>query len=127
MLVVPPELLRTLPDWHALVVRMNLSSPAVVRIRPVWKRPESRFPLRHLHAQPRLPAFPACRLPLPEVVGFAEVPEIGPSAPVHPDLVSVPGPQEPWKWNGTGGAMTDRRQERAAPNWMSSRGDKSHG
>jgi hypothetical protein len=56
--VVPPELLRTLPDWHALVVRMNLS-PAVVRVRPVWKRPERRFPLRYLRPRPALVAFPA--------------------------------------------------------------------
>jgi hypothetical protein len=56
--VVPPELLRTLPDWHALVVRMNLS-PAVVRIRPVWKRPERRFPLRYLRPRPTLVTFPA--------------------------------------------------------------------
>ena len=35
--IVPPELLRALPDWRALVVRMNLS-PAVVKFRPAWKR-----------------------------------------------------------------------------------------
>jgi type IV secretory pathway TraG/TraD family ATPase VirD4 len=35
--VVPPELLRMLPDWRALVIRMNLS-PVVVKIRPAWKR-----------------------------------------------------------------------------------------
>lgn len=35
--VVPPELLRALPDWRALVIRMNLS-PVVVKIRPAWKR-----------------------------------------------------------------------------------------
>ena len=35
--IVPPELLRALPDWRALVVRMNLS-PVVVKFRPAWKR-----------------------------------------------------------------------------------------
>ena len=35
--VVPPELLRALPDWRALVLRMNLN-PVVVKIRPAWKR-----------------------------------------------------------------------------------------
>ena len=35
--VVPPELIRALPDWRALVIRMNLS-PVVVKIRPAWKR-----------------------------------------------------------------------------------------
>jgi len=35
--VVPPELLRMLPDWRALVIRMNLH-PAVVKVRPAWRR-----------------------------------------------------------------------------------------
>ena len=35
--IVPPELLRALPDWRALVLRMNLS-PVVVKFRPAWKR-----------------------------------------------------------------------------------------
>ena len=64
--VVPPELLRTLPDWHALVVRMNLSA-VVVRFRPVWKRPERRFPLRYLRPRPALLAAPARPLPLSEI------------------------------------------------------------
>jgi type IV secretion system protein VirD4 len=39
---LPPELLRTLPPWRALVLRMNLR-PVVVKIRPVWKRTAHRF------------------------------------------------------------------------------------
>ena len=35
--VVPPELLRALPNWRALVIRMNLN-PVIVKIRPAWKR-----------------------------------------------------------------------------------------
>jgi hypothetical protein len=35
--VVPPELIRGLPDWRALVLRANLN-PVVVSIRPAWKR-----------------------------------------------------------------------------------------
>jgi type IV secretion system protein VirD4 len=35
--VLPPELLRTLPDWRALVLRTNLS-PVVVRLRMAWRR-----------------------------------------------------------------------------------------
>ena len=83
--VVPPELLRTLPDWHALVVRMNLS-PAVVRVRPVWKRPERRFPLRYLRPRPSLVAFPARPLALP------------------PLLDELPGLEDlvPTAWNGDG-------------------------
>lgn len=40
--VVPPELIRGLPDWRALVIRMNLS-PIVVKFRPAWKRMGYRF------------------------------------------------------------------------------------
>ena len=35
--VVPAELLRMLPDWWALVIRMNLR-PVIVKVRPVWRR-----------------------------------------------------------------------------------------
>jgi type IV secretion system protein VirD4 len=35
--VVPPEVIRGLPDWRALVLRSNLN-PVVVSIRPAWKR-----------------------------------------------------------------------------------------
>jgi type IV secretion system protein VirD4 len=40
--VLPPELLRTLPSWRALVLRMNLR-PVIVKVRPVWKRNSHRF------------------------------------------------------------------------------------
>ena len=40
--VVPPELIRALPDWRALVLRMNLS-PVIVKFRPAWKRPGYRL------------------------------------------------------------------------------------
>jgi len=40
--VLPPEVLRQLPDWRALVLRMNLS-PTVVKVRPVWRRLSRRF------------------------------------------------------------------------------------
>jgi type IV secretion system protein VirD4 len=39
---VPPELIRALPDWRALVLRMNLS-PVIVKFRPAWKRLGYRF------------------------------------------------------------------------------------
>lgn len=35
--VLPPELLRMLPKWRALVLTLNLR-PAVVKTRPVWHR-----------------------------------------------------------------------------------------
>jgi type IV secretion system protein VirD4 len=70
--VVPAEFLRCLPDWRALIVRMNLS-PAVVKFRPVWKRPARRFPLTCL---PRRPAVPQ--------------PVIRPALTVVPDLAGEP-------------------------------------
>jgi hypothetical protein len=50
--VVPPELLRMLPDWRALIIRMNLS-PVVVKVRPAWRRLGYRFG-RHPLPVPRL-------------------------------------------------------------------------
>ena len=40
--VVPPKLVRALPNWRALVIRMNLS-PVIVKIRPAWKRLDYRL------------------------------------------------------------------------------------
>jgi type IV secretion system protein VirD4 len=40
--VIPPDLIRALPDWRALVIRMNLA-PVVVKIRPAWKRLDYRL------------------------------------------------------------------------------------
>jgi hypothetical protein len=55
--VLPPELLRTLPEWRALIVRGNLS-PVVVRLRMAWRRRDHRHAGR---------ARPAPRRPLPVV------------------------------------------------------------
>jgi type IV secretion system protein VirD4 len=88
--VVPPELLRVLPDWRALVVRMNLS-PVVVKVRPVWKRPERRFPLRYLLPQPALPGSFGRALSLPE---SAALPGIGPAREQLDDFEPVPF--SPW-------------------------------
>lgn len=56
--VLPPELLRQLPDWRALVIRVNLS-PTIVKVRPVWKRMDRRFgapaPVPVLHPYRGLP------------------------------------------------------------------------
>lgn len=43
--VLPPELLRTLPEWRALVIRGNLS-PVVVRLRMAWRRRDYRHARR---------------------------------------------------------------------------------
>jgi type IV secretion system protein VirD4 len=52
---VPPELLRCLPDWSALVIRSNFF-PVVVRFRPAWRRLDVRLgrcplPVPHLAAR----------------------------------------------------------------------------
>jgi type IV secretion system protein VirD4 len=62
--VLPPELLRTLPEWRALVVRGNLS-PVVVRLRMAWRRPDYRRASRR-SSTPRRPA------------------SIGETQPIHP-------------------------------------------
>ena len=51
----PAELLRMLPDWRALIIRMNLS-PVVVKVRPAWRRLAYRAG-RHPLPVPRL--YPA--------------------------------------------------------------------
>jgi hypothetical protein len=64
--VVPPDFIRTLPTWRALVISMN-RSPVVVKFRPVWKRLRHRRLLRWLRpplpvllsVQDRLAAIPA--------------------------------------------------------------------
>jgi type IV secretion system protein VirD4 len=58
--VVPPELIRGLPDWRALVIRMNLS-PVVVKFRPAWKRLGYRFGRR-------VPVY----VPRPRLAGYLE-------------------------------------------------------
>ena len=59
--VIPPELLRMLPDWRALIIRMNLS-PVVVKVRPAWRRLPYRLG-RHPLPVPRL--YPADAAPWP--------------------------------------------------------------
>lgn len=101
MRVVPSELLRVLPDWRALIVRMNLF-PVVVKVRPVWKRPERRFPLRYLVSQPGRPVFPAAGLP-ETVETPAETVEEPEAVEVADDLVPVPRPREDtWPLKGQG-------------------------
>jgi hypothetical protein len=99
--VVPPELLRTLPDWHALVVRMNLS-PVVVKFRPVWKRPGRRAPFRWLISQPAVPpAWSTRTVPLPVIEEPAGIPAAERLPEALPGLVPAqPGPG--WPWNGDG-------------------------
>ena len=57
--VLPPELLRMLPKWRALVLTLN-NRPAVVKIRPVWHRRNRWFG----HGPEPAPALSATAAPL---------------------------------------------------------------
>ena len=72
--IVPPELLRALPDWRALVVRMNLS-PVVVKFRPAWKRRGYRRLTRRPAGLYVPSQFLEETAPLAELPGAAAVPE----------------------------------------------------
>jgi type IV secretion system protein VirD4 len=87
--VVPPELIRALPDWRALVIRMNLF-PVVVKIRPAWKRLAYR--LGRVPTMVPRPVWP----PLAEAIPAPELAELQPG-PVL-DTFPLPGPavREPW-------------------------------
>jgi type IV secretion system protein VirD4 len=105
--VVPAGLLRTLPDWHALVVRMN-RPPVVVKVRPVWKRPERRFPLSYLRPRPvltLLPSLPAPEPPVPAELPISLVPDsAGWPETERLDTVPVPFPpddDQQWDEGGT--------------------------
>jgi hypothetical protein len=75
--VVPPELIRALPDWRALVLRMNLS-PVIVKFRPAWKRRLGR----------RVPVY------VPQTARDFEIPSLEALGPV---------PETPAALNGHGG------------------------
>jgi type IV secretion system protein VirD4 len=84
--VLPPELLRTLPEWRALVVRGNLS-PVIVRLRMAWRRWDYRHAMR-LAREARELRRPAAR----PVAGSLP----GPAGPdgARPDPAG-PGPARP--------------------------------
>jgi type IV secretion system protein VirD4 len=79
--VVPPELLRMLPDWWALVIRMNLH-PVAVKVRPAWRRLAYRLG-RHPLPVPRIAAAPA------------PAPQPAPAAPQPAPAPPVPAPAQP--------------------------------
>lgn len=50
VLTCPPDLIRVLPDGYGLVVRTNLF-PVAVKVRPVWKRFDRRWPTKYFARQ----------------------------------------------------------------------------
>ena len=120
--VLPPELLRGLPEWRALVIRGNLS-PVVVRLRMAWRRQDYR------HAR-RASGSLARRLPSVE----ADRPEIDwPVTEVPDELVPLPPKVESWHFDDTGPGMDigadglttqpNPADPRAVPPWASPKGD----
>jgi hypothetical protein len=91
--VVAPELLRMLPDWRALVIRMNLH-PIVVKVRPAWRRLPYRLG-RHPLPVPR---------PLPTLLRMLELPDLPdmmPAAAAEPELIgSANGHRRPAQGHG---------------------------
>ena len=53
-----------LPDWQALIVRMNLS-PVIVKVRPAWRRLGYRLS-RHPLPVPAIPLPRSPWLPVPD-------------------------------------------------------------
>ncbi|HUY50579.1 MAG TPA: TraM recognition domain-containing protein [Streptosporangiaceae bacterium] len=86
--VLPPELLRTLPEWRALVVHGNLS-PVVVRLRMAWRRQDYRHARRTAGAPRR--SLPTAEAAHPEV----EQMEWPGSDPVG-ELIPLPRDGESW-------------------------------
>jgi type IV secretory pathway TraG/TraD family ATPase VirD4 len=111
--VLPPDLLRTLPEWRALIVRGNLS-PVIVRLRMAWKRRDYRHARQHNRAPHR---------PLPAAVEPPEEP-----APVIGYGLILPPPQNGSPWHSQPGlqpvgaddelaSQRDTRRPEAAPPW----------
>jgi type IV secretion system protein VirD4 len=112
--VLPPELLRTLPEWRALVVRGNLS-PVVVRLRMAWRRWDYRRVRRFGTAQRRtLPVAATVRSQPQRPGSHAEdeptalLGDHGSSDPGEPDLQPIT-PDEPTAPRPTPGPV---------PRWM---------
>jgi type IV secretory pathway TraG/TraD family ATPase VirD4 len=114
--VLPPELLRTLPEWRALVVRGNLS-PVVVRLRMAWQRPGYRRARRHSRAPrgPR-PVAAADTLPLrqtaPSMAGELTPP------PTNGRRGSARPEPQPADVKAELSAQWDDRRPHTAPRWM---------
>jgi type IV secretion system protein VirD4 len=101
--VLPPDLLRTLLEWRALIVRGNLS-PVIVRLRMAWKRRDYRHARQHHRAPRRSP--PAMMEPPKEpapVIGYGVI-----VPPSHNRSHHQTGLQP----NGTADELASRRDAR---------------
>src|ERR1022692_2639390 len=95
--ILPPELLRTLPEWRALVLPANLS-PVIVRLRMAWRRHDHHA--RRTGPAPRRAAqLPiADHLPRPlqgPATGDEAAPASGPGPGPLPRWLTPPDPPPP--------------------------------
>jgi TraM recognition site of TraD and TraG len=94
--VLPPELLRTLPQWRALILRTNLS-PVIVRLRMAWRRRDYHR-ARRISPAPRRAIstddHPPRQLPGP-ATGSETVPDNGPGPGSLPRWLNPPDPPAP--------------------------------
>ncbi len=120
--VLPPELLRMLPEWRALVIRGNLS-PVIIRLRMAWRRhdyhharrsaPGGREVLLTGRVVTRNPpaadtdGSPIPRPPRPRPAPWPGAPggPRRPVAPPRPPGPAAPRPRRPWEGSDSG----DRR------------------
>jgi type IV secretory pathway TraG/TraD family ATPase VirD4 len=116
--VLPPELLRMLPEWRALVIRGNLS-PVIIKLRMAWRRHDYRHARRTVPAPRRdvplsgrvvsrvprdadTPASPAPRThlaPRPRPAPWPGGPggPRRPAAPPRPTRPAAPRTRRPWE------------------------------
>jgi type IV secretory pathway TraG/TraD family ATPase VirD4 len=120
--VLPPELLRMLPEWRALVIRGNLS-PVIIKLRMAWRRHDHRVARRSAPGGREVlltgrvvtrhpPAADTHGSPLPRPPRPRPAPWPGapggprrPVAPPRPPGPAVPRPRRPWEGSDSG----DRR------------------
>jgi type IV secretion system protein VirD4 len=114
--VLPPELLRTLPEWRALVLRTNLS-PVVVRLRMAWRRRDYHR-ARQIGVAPQRPMpVPATDLPQPSWPRPLIADELPPQA--ADDESGYPGePALPSTAADELAARPVARGPHAVPRWM---------
>jgi type IV secretion system protein VirD4 len=96
--ILPPELLRTLPEWRALILRTNLS-PVIVRLRMAWRRHDYHHARRIGPAPRRTAQIPAAGhppQPLPGPgIGNETAPDNGPGPGPLPRWLNPPDPPPP--------------------------------
>jgi type IV secretory pathway TraG/TraD family ATPase VirD4 len=111
--VLPPDLLRSLPEWRALIIRGNLS-PVIVRLRMAWKRRDYRHARQHRGASRR--PSPAAAEQSEEPAPLIDYGLILPPSQNGPPWHGQSGPQ-PVGADGEPTGRRDARRPGATPRW----------